>query len=289
MALACVVFVAGRIRSAWDEASDALTTADLRWVAASMALGALGMTAIAVPWRAVLASLGVAVTTRTAVSLYFVGEIGKYVPGGLWPVIGRGELISRRGVSRRASYASVLISLATLYLAALFLAVGLVPFSVTSSDGTPIAVWLVLVLPVGVVALHPGVLGFGIRILERLTKRTLEMPLPSWGTMLRLVSYYVPAWILIGTATWALVRAVGGDASWGMVCATTALSWAAGFLVAPVPGGVGVREAVFVAVVPDLDSGIAALVAVMARLVFVLVDAGGAVIAGAVVAVAERD
>jgi uncharacterized membrane protein YbhN (UPF0104 family) len=44
----------------------------------------------------------------------------------------------------------------------------------------------------------------------------------------------------------------------------------------PVPGGVGVREAVFVALVDALPTGVAATVAVTARFCFVLVDGGGA-------------
>jgi uncharacterized membrane protein YbhN (UPF0104 family) len=52
----------------------------------------------------------------------------------------------------------------------------------------------------------------------------------------------------------------------------------------PVPGGVGVREAAFVALVGGgVPSGVRATIAVVARLVFMLVDALGAVIGGAVV------
>jgi glycosyltransferase 2 family protein len=54
------------------------------------------------------------------------------------------------------------------------------------------------------------------------------------------------------------------------------LSWIVGFVLVPVPGGVGVREAAFVAAAGSLDPGIAAATAVAARALFVLVDALGA-------------
>ena len=54
------------------------------------------------------------------------------------------------------------------------------------------------------------------------------------------------------------------------------LSWIVGFVLVPVPGGVGVREAAFVAAAGSLDPGIAAATAVAARALFVVVDALGA-------------
>jgi uncharacterized membrane protein YbhN (UPF0104 family) len=77
------------------------------------------------------------------------------------------------------------------------------------------------------------------------------------------------------------------------------LSWVVGFVLVPVPGGVGVREAAFVALVGgSVPAGVRATAAVVARLAFMLVDALGAVLGAAAVrrvgakvpaAIAERD
>jgi hypothetical protein len=56
------------------------------------------------------------------------------------------------------------------------------------------------------------------------------------------------------------------------------LSWAAGLVAAPVPAGAGVREATFVALA-GLSLGVAATVAVAARLLFIVVDVLGALLA----------
>jgi uncharacterized membrane protein YbhN (UPF0104 family) len=68
----------------------------------------------------------------------------------------------------------------------------------------------------------------------------------------------------------------GVDAPLLRLSLATVLSWTAGFLT-PTPGGAGVREAVFIAV-SGLASGPAVAVAVTARIIFVLVDVGGALI-----------
>ena len=86
---------------------------------------------------------------------------------------------------------------------------------------------------------------------------------------------YVPVWLLIGTVTWLIARGLGQDVSWLDVAPATVLSWIVGFVLVPVPGGVGVREAAFVAAAPELDAGVGAAIALVARMLFVLVDAGG--------------
>lgn len=272
-----LAFVVQRITANWTETSEAVGDSDARSLAFAFVVAAVGMTAIALPWPDVVRVLGGRLDRGEAVLLYFVGEIGKYLPGGVWPVVGRGELAHRAGLRRAAAYTGVLISLAVLYLSALLLAGALLPIVLWSggSSASP-AVFLLLLVPVGLGALHPAVLGRVVAVVERLSKRQLDLPLPSWGTMVGLVLRYLPAWLLIGSATWIVTVALGGEASWVEVCFATVLSWSAGFIVAPAPGGVGVREAVFVAAAVSLSSGVAGAAALVARLMFMLVDGSGA-------------
>ena len=82
----------------------------------------------------------------------------------------------------------------------------------------------------------------------------------------------------------ALTADAGGDV--GAIAFAAVLSWIAGFLAVPVPGGVGVREAVFVAAA-GLDPGVGAAVALVTRAVFMAVDAAGAL--GAAAWLAHRE
>ena len=62
----------------------------------------------------------------------------------------------------------------------------------------------------------------------------------------------------------------------------TALSWVVGFIAIGVPGGLGVREATFAAVLSvAVPAGVGPAAALAARLVFMLVDTVGAVGASA--------
>jgi hypothetical protein len=271
LALAFVVRTLLRDRA---EIGDALAGAAPGWMALAVALGAAGMTAIAVPWRRAIQVLGDDLPLRQVVARYYLGELGKYVPGGVWPILGRGELARRAGVGRAAAYGSVALSLATLYLSALLLVVLGLPVLLGGDGRGPLA--LLGLLPVGLAALHPTVLRRVVGVVERATRRTLAIEVPSWGTSIGLVGRYLPAWCAIGAATAAVARALDPSAPFAEVAVAAVLSWVVGFVLVPVPGGVGVREAAFVATASSLDPGIAAAVAVAARLVFVLVDVGGA-------------
>lgn len=276
LAGAAMFYVGRRLVEDWPEASAALSDAELGWVALGAVSAVLAMTSIGWGWRAVLRLLGVTAPTGRVIAWYYVGELGKYLPGSVWPILGRGELARRGGVPRTRAYASVALSLALLYLAGLFVAAAFLPFALS---GGGFSVWMLflLALPVGIGLLHHDVLGYLVSLVERITKRTIDLEIPSWRDSLSLVARYVPTWIFIGTATWAIARSLTPDASYPKVMFGSVLSWIAGFLAIPVPAGAGIREAVLTAT-SGLDGGIAAATAIVARILFVLVDVIGALV-----------
>jgi uncharacterized membrane protein YbhN (UPF0104 family) len=274
LAVVAIGFVVRFIGRDWDQVRDGLTGARPVWVAAAALVAAAGMTAIAVPWRRALRMLGGDLAWPDTVARYYVGEIGKYVPGGLWPVVGRGELAARAGVPRTAAYGSVALSLAVLYLAAMFLVLVAVP-AMVAAGGSLAYLWVLVVLPLGLLGLHHAVLERVRATASRVTRRQITITIPQWRDSMALLVQYVPAWLLIGTATWVVARALGQDVGWLDIAPAAVLSWVVGFVLVPVPGGVGVREAAFVAAATSLDAGMGAAVAIVARMLFVLVDAAG--------------
>lgn len=270
----CVAFVVSRLVSQWDEVRDDVADASLGWVALGFLLGAAGMTWIAWCWPDALRLLGHRIDRRRAVAWYYAGEIGKYVPGGVWPVVGRGELARRGGVPRGRAYPSVGLSLAALYLAALLVAAVLVPLDLAAQSESPAALALLALLPLGLGALHPAVLTRARDVVARVTGKGGDIAIPPWWATVALVVRYVPAWLCIWAATWCVARALLPHPPVLGVGIATMLSWVAGFAAVPVPAGAGIREAVFIAS-SGLTGGIGATVAIGSRLVFLLVDVAG--------------
>lgn len=277
------VFVVRAMASQWSDVQDVLRNARVGWLVAGVVVAAAAMVAAALPWRRALRLVGIDARMGHTVVWYFVGEIGKYIPGGFWPVVGRGELARRGGLARAPAYASVALSLGALYLAAMLVTAVLVPLRFLG-EGDRSALWVLILLPIGVAALHHRFLGWLIKHGERIMRRELSVQIPPWSSSMRLVVAYVPAWLLIGTATWCIARALDPSADWMTIAPAAILSWIVGFVIVPVPGGVGVREAAFVALIGDgIPSATKATIAIAARVAFMAVDAAGALIGAVLV------
>lgn len=257
----------------------------------AVVLGLFAMGTVGLNWWAILRSLKTQPSIPKVIAAYYPGQLGKYLPGGLWPIVGRGELLFRTGTPRSVAYASVAISLLLTYLAA---AVVAIPTGVTIAlAGRSILVQVTVaaaLLAAIAVVVHPKVFAIAERIATRLLHREWELEFPPWHVTIAIVATSTISWALIGLTTWLVASAY--DVAWpiGSTISATALSWLAGFLVIPVPGGIGVREAAFIAAMPGPSEAEAALVAISARAVFVAADVAGALlVTGATVLSSARN
>lgn len=269
-----LAFVTYRVVDGWEEVSASLHQARLDLLLYAVLVGLAGMTAIGLNWVHVLAKQGGTLPYREGLFRYFVGQLGKYVPGGIWPIVGRAEMATRSGIARQVAYTSTLLSLAATYLAAVVSAALFYPFAGSGSPGW--ASLVLLTIPLGLAVLHPKVIHTALRVVRRLTKRDIDISIPSWSSSVLLVLRHVPAWLAISGATHLCVIGLGGTASLASTGFATCIAWFLGFIVVGLPGGIGVREAVFATLLGGSDPAVTAAVAVVARIVFVAVDVLGA-------------
>lgn len=271
----CVAFFAHLLVKDWPATVAALHHARLWWLvpAAVCAVGA--MLFLAWRWGAAISAVGgERSASHRIISAFFVGEAGKYIPGAVWAMLGRSEIARREGYDRPTAYSSVALSVIGCYLAAAITALLL---AVVSLIGGSIAMpwWpIALVAVVGLVAIHPAVSSRVLALLSRVLGRRLEVEIPSWSSCLRLTVTYIPVWLLIGAATTFVTVSLVPHPPLARVALAAVVSWIIGFIT-PSPGGVGVREAVFVALA-GVAAGPAAAAAILARVLFVLVDGSGA-------------
>jgi len=284
-----VGFVVRELIRNWGDVQEAMRGADPVVLVAAWIVGVGSMTLIGLTWRRCLSVLRTEFPVLVALRSYFVGQLGKYVPGGIWPVVGRAEMARRDGVAGAAAYGSTVLSMVLTYLAAALVAMSALLMGAGDAGGWS---WLppLGVLVLGVVALHPVVAEGGLRIVRRFTHRELSLVIPRWSTSIFLLLAHVPSWLGISAATWLVASTLDSTVPdfQNLLYATT-LSWLLGFLAIGVPGGIGVREAVFIAAAASLSSpGVAAAVAVVARVLFILVDLAGAGLASAAIGFQRR-
>ena len=277
--IAGLIFVAMRVARDRDEIAEALDSSDPVWLVLSLASGLCAMTLLGVNWLIIIRHTGFPAPTRRGLNWFFVGQLGKYVPGGIWPIVGQAELAHRAATPRSIAYSTTALSMvATLLGAGVTAAItGLV-----SPAGSRI---VPLLVAVGVVACGLVLASEPIRarvhsIADRITKRELRLPETRWfsGIVIR----YLPVWVLFSGMNLFVVKALGGDLDTSLtitIIFVTCISWIAGFVIIGLPGGLGVREAVFISMMTaPLGAGLAVSVAVVSRVVSLAVDLFGAAI-----------
>lgn len=279
-------FVAAYVVANWSEIVEQI--ARLQWwqVGASLVFAIVGLGFAMLAWRSALASLGSTLPIPAAARVYFLGQLGKYVPGSVWPVLAQAEMAKVYGVSRtRAGVASLVHMLASLIVGCIFSAVCLLA---TSSTGFMQYWWLIPVAIGGLVVLIPGIFS---RVLV-LVAKTLRRPVEHGDIVVRGSSllaagcWFLLMWIAFG-AHFVLLGAsfINEPREVVVLAGAFSLAWVVGFVVVFVPAGAGVREATLVLVLTPVMTAPAALgIALVSRFVMLM---GDAIVAGASV-VAER-
>jgi len=260
-----------------ENGAEALEAA--RDVGAAAAIGSLaavlvGLLASAMVWRALLADLGTALPMRPALHVFFLGQLGKYVPGSVFAIAAQMELGRSQGAPRSRVGTASLLFMGVLVAAGLLSAAVALPL--TSPGALRDYAWVLLLLPVGLAVLHPPVLTRLVQALLRILKRDpLERPLSRRGVGAAL-GWALAMWVAYGLHLWLLVRPQDTEGRADLLLLSLgayALAWTAGFLFVVAPAGAGVRElALIAALAPVLDQAAALAVAVLSRVLMTLGD-----------------
>ena len=221
-------------------------------------------------FAAILEALGPTPGWATTIRIWAVSLLGRYVPGNVLMVVGRVVLLHDHGVSRRVSLA------ATVYEQALALAAGAaggVVYLAVAGGGA--ATWLVALIPLGLVLLHPRLFGPISAWALRLARRDPLPVLIGGRRVAALAGWYLVTAAVSALGIWLCVRGVAGAGVGDPVEVGSAflLSFALSMVAFVFPSGLGVREGVFaVALARELPGSVAVAVSVGARLALTVAE-----------------
>jgi uncharacterized membrane protein YbhN (UPF0104 family) len=284
--LVAVVLLVVGVTSRWDDISDALSRLDAGTLVLASAATLVALTANMASWRAVMGSLGLAVTPSAGASIFFVGQLGKYLPGGVWSIAAQAELGRAHGIPRGRSAVAALTSMLIGIVSASVVAV--VGLLVSSVDDLAAYWWLAVVAVVGVAVVTPPVLGRLVALALRLLRRPVSTLALSWSGIGASFAWSVVMWAAYGVQATMVLRAFGSDdpSLYAVSTAAYAAAWLVGFLVIVAPAGLGAREGVLVVLLGTIASPAAALaLAVLSRAIMTL---GDVLLAGLGLALAGR-
>ncbi|MFW5469411.1 lysylphosphatidylglycerol synthase domain-containing protein [Knoellia sp. CPCC 206435] len=244
-------------------------------------LGAAFLLALSAPvftllgWRVLLADLGTRLPLPPSASVFFVGQLGKYLPGSVWSVVAQADLGSRLGVPRRRMGVAGLLSILLSVITGAILGVPAVPALLARSED--FRWWWFLPALLLLLLLWPRLLNSGVALLLRVLRREpLEHRLTTPAIALTSM-WFVLAWLGVGLSVLVLAHALAPERSWGSLVVSSicgfALASAIGMFSFVVPAGVGVRDGILALLLGALMPFPAAIaVVVVSRFFSVLAD-----------------
>jgi glycosyltransferase 2 family protein len=280
-----VVLIAGLILIArnFDDLRAAARQVGAGAIGLSFLFAVLGTAAVGQVWLNLLRGLGATVQTRSALSMFFVTQLAKYLPGSVWPAVAQMEYGHRFNTPRRLMLAANLLMLAVVTATGLIVGAAFLPWS--SADGLH-QYWPVFLALIPLTTLlYPRTIPAALDWLFRLGGREPLGLRVTNRRMLLSCAWGLAVWALLGLHVLVLTRALGasGFESVGAAVGGMALGFAAGLIFIPAPAGAGVRDAVLVATLSGQIGTTSALaVALASRVLLIFADvslaAAGAVI-----------
>ena len=279
--------VSGSVRGALAQLSQHEWHVHPVWLLVSGAMYGLGLVPMGWFWRRTLAALGYPTPLLAALRAYFLGHLGKYVPGKAVSVILRVAAVRKWVPSMRVALVSSLIETLTMMAVGALLAAVMSAFVLRLDYIVSLAA-LGMACAAGAPTLPPiarllASLGLAR---DRLQTDDDSSPAssPDVAANLQRIDYRLLAtgwcaagvcWILVALSLWATLRAVGIDSlgplrDLPLLIAAVAFSVVAGFM-SQLPAGLGVRDALLMQLlVPACGEANALVVAVLMRLVWLV-------------------
>lgn len=263
-----VWYAGGTLRTAVDQLTGQTIEITPHWVLASAALYVVGLSPMAFFWWHALDRLGEKHPLRVVLRGYYLGHLGKYVPGKALVVILRTKALTAAGASPRATVVSVFMETLTFMATGAALAAGLIVLT-----GHATLSVMLMALGLATVAGAPVTPPIA-RLLARRVVGKPVVPLAdsvdpiagiTWNLSATGVLAATVSWVLLGLSLWAAVRGLGVDQAQplgqlGLWVEATTLPMVAGFL-SLLPGGLGIRDTLLVELLSANFSPATALVA----------------------------
>ncbi len=277
--LAVVLFLAwGTMKQSWNYLVGHPRPLAYNWLALSGGLYLLALLPEGLFWHWALKALGQDVGLLETLRAYYIGHLGKYVPGKAMVVVLRSGLIHSQRVDTGIAVASVFLETLTMMAVGACIAVPILaiwfthnPWVIAGAAATAVAAGLPTLPPVfSRLARLLGVGRLSPEVAQKLAGFNYRTLVCGWAAM-------VFGWIVMGTSLWAVLHGLGMEADlaqwWYLYTAIVALAVVGGFA-SMIPGGLGSREAVFTLLLGPLVGGdeMSLIVAFALRLTWLLAE-----------------
>ena len=268
--LLLLIFIARRAFQLWESAPKESVTIQWLWLLPAGVAYAFGWLPSVWLWRRLMHEMHQPVPLMMAIRAYYIGHVGKYVPGKALVLLIRGSLLADRGIN------PVLGGFPSVYKTLIFMAtcaaiaIGAAPVALGNSFWSQVPdflhalrqpVWLFPTLVAVVTFATTPLSAWLFTVLGRRTLPVTESSQPAVRTAITAVAVAQGVlacsigWLLHSISLGLVLQSVSADflgpgPFWVWVEACT-LSTVGGFVVLIAPGGIGVREGLLIEVLKD--------------------------------------
>jgi len=263
-------FVGGALRHQWAsfQSADLEVVIAPGWLLVSGGLAVLTFGVLIQSWRVTLLGWNERLRGRELAEVWFLANLGRYLPGKVWSIAGMIVLATRKGVAAWAASAAAVVIQALGLATAIAVAAATLP---RAASGWSLVGAALLAGAGAMVFTSARLIDWIARKLPRLAGLR---PLPL-RALAGAVGFSVLGWIGYGASLWALSFGLGipGPLAFGVATGGFALAYTAGLLALFAPGGIVVREGVLVAVLaPHLGAGPALALSLGSRVVLTVAE-----------------
>jgi hypothetical protein len=218
-------------------------------------------------WRRVVHAWGGSLAYSRASRIWFISNLGRYIPGKVWQVGAMAVMAQRDGVSALAATGSAIV----VNLVNLLAGFAVVALTGSTLFDRPVLSWsLAAGLALTLVSLPASLPTLG-RLAGRVSGRPIEVPRLRPSVVWRTAAGCTLAWLLYGGAFHLLAVSVVPAATGGTPAYVAAFtgSYLLGYIALFSPGGLGVREGTLIFALQRLrlvSAGGAGVLALTSRL-----------------------
>jgi uncharacterized membrane protein YbhN (UPF0104 family) len=230
-------------------------------------------------WRRILKRGGNILSFKKMFKIWFVSNLGRYLPGKVWSFLGMMYLLEKEGVAKGKGLSVAILAQALSVLSGLLVALLFLRYSYYQRffAKTPAMTVVILLLIMGIVVLvfYPKLLEGIINLALRTFKKE-EISLNfKPQDMLFYISLYSGSWFLFGFIFWVFIKSITPVSLDIYLSLTGAFagSFTLGFLAVFAPGGIGVREGILVVLLSNFfPTPVATLISLVSRVWITLAE-----------------
>lgn len=226
-------------------------------------------------WQMGLRAKSINVNVLDGIASTGLAELGKYIPGKLWVILGRAGYISGRYdiTTGKASGISLVVQFITIWSGIFFALTGIIFIQVPLLWIIALAAgWIVLTFILFFKPFHNSLQG----LYKKFFKKEIRLPFINLKEIKPVLHWFFFDWIIRMIGFYFMLAALTTQSLSPALAAGFPLSIALGIIVVIAPGGIGIREGVLVVWLKTagFDAGTATTLAIATRLWTLLGEIG---------------